>query len=1676
MAFDSTTRAKLQRLVAACRKLLTEEFDDQLQSLYGIYAKDGRVLELDKLASLDDDQRAIGALLRERIAHLQSGLTGSKTPLADAVQRVLREQAFTLLNRFAALRMAEERDLVLQCVGDGLNSKGFQVFENVASPDLGSQYERYRVFLDCLFDELSLDLGILFDRFSPFGLLFPREPKLKVFLALLNDPELKSLWREDETIGWIYQYFNDEAERKKMRKDSPAPRNSRELAVRNQFFTPRYVVEFLTDNTLGRLWHEMTCGETALRDRCRYLVSRPTEIFLKESESAPQDTPSSGAQGNSSQEVLLRTPVHIPYRPLKDPRTIRVLDPACGSMHFGLYAFDLFECIYDEAWEIAHGSDDALKSAPSFTPFVAYAAQFADKTTFLREVPRLIIEHNLHGIDIDPRAAQIAGLSLWLRAHRAWQRRGVKPAERPRITRSNLVCAEPMPGEKELLREFVEGAFPAGERPAFAFLLEKIFDCMTLAGEAGSLLRIEAEIRTAIAEARALAQRQSTLRQAGLFAGTERLEQEELNLRGLTTEEQFWEKAEERIYEALETYAEQAENGGGFQRRLFADDAAQGFAFIDLCRKRYDVVVMNPPFGAFSRGSKTYGAETFPDSAHDIFAAFVECSLGRLNERCFLGAISSRTGFFIASFADWRREILQSQVRLLCFADLGVGVMDNATVEAAAYVLERSATGMNSSEPAPYLRLLSYPDKQPHLANAINAFRENLSPTRDLFWAAQDQFALLPDAPFVYWARAQTLRKLSKWPRFEPTAAQVRKGLRTGDNYRFVRALWELPSEVFTPSIASSYSARQKEESYWVPLVLSGSSQPWFSPIIVALNWRQNGKELRQYVTKYGSPSRLIQAEDFYFRPGMSWTRRAARFIPYAIPAGCIPTGSRPMAFPDDGNEFLSLAVTASRVATEFMRFYGDWFTRPNFLEGKVKLTPWPEISEEQSALLHDYVRSECESRRRAYRGHEPFLEFLKPFALDVGDGASNVTIDWNTLLGADREVIVEAALGLSSEEASELGRDLDEALSIRNTGSHSDEEDEEDEDAELVLDVSPRSYFDALLSYAIGCAFGRWDIRYATGEREEPDLPDPFAPLPVCPPGMLQSKDGLPLSTEVGRCLRTSENYPLDAAWDGILVDDPEHILNLDHCVHVVLQLLWGGRSDEVEHKACDLLGVTSLREYFRRFSDKGFFADHLARYTKSKRKAPIYWPLSTVSGSYTIWLYYPRLTDQTLYRSVTDFVKPKLDAVTADVNRLQSKAQTCTARERDELEEVSDFQSELQDLHDELLRVAQFPWKPNLNDGVLITASPLWKLFRLPKWQKDLKACWEELAAGDYDWAHLAHSIWVDDDSRKNARGERVPSVREKCKKDRSLAIAHGLEDLCEVEAPKPKAPRRAKADAAALEREAKKEAIRDELTEALANILLGEKIPLDVTNGQTGEIIIPANRKITKTLLRKLACIHNHAEIAPSPIRNKIREIIGKFEPRLAALETTEQTELLMRPELTDLPAPRAAAPTVREAKVVSDEAPAAALIDQIDRTEVLCVIRGVFSSGGARDRETAMRDVAQALGFQRLGSHIREILSTDFLTAVRRGILVNENGQLSLGASDLRDYDRDSMKGDFLGAIGRTWTEREDAIRLFARWLGYARTGYVIEETARSLINGLIREGRLEKDGDRIRRIS
>lgn len=1418
MAFDKPTRNRLAAFVAEARRLITDEFTQQFQSLYGI--GETSLTELSQLGHLDDAGLAVAGLLRERIDYLVKTHPEDKAGLRAAVDRLAREQAFTVLNRLAAVRMAEKRGLIAESVGNGYQSKGFKVFEQVARSGLGEIYQRYRRYLFCLFDELAIDLGVLFDRRSPQGLLFPRENTMLDLLNLLNGPELEPLWQEDETIGWIYQYYNDPAERKKMREESAAPRNSRELAVRNQFFTPRYVVEFLTDNTLGRIWYEMTGGETRLKEQCRYLVRRPTEIFLGPEETAPELPEQEGL----SQEELLRQPVYIPHRALKDPRQLRMLDPACGSMHFGLYAFDLYEVIYEEAW---NRGMESLR------------ADFPERDALLREIPRLIIEHNIHGVDIDPRAVQIAGLSLWLRAQRSWQQQRMPARQRPQIRRSNIVCAEPMPGDKAMLREFIATQFTPEEQPAFTFLLERVFDRMALAGEAGSLLKIEEEISEAVREAKGLWKKGPQYKPGYLFAEAmpKKPEQLRLDLSGIS-EEGFWETAEERIYAALQIYAGQAESDS-YQRRLFADDTVQGFAFIDLCRTRYDVALMNPPFGDASLPSKSYIDETYGDTKGDVYKAFVECLHTRLIPDGYLGIISSRTGFFLSGSEDWRTRVVLRLFRPITLADLGSGVLD-AMVEVAAYVLRNlskqeshnltlslvpvlenvvrdrqdrfsipkwqsarddlkrhqaivelehlanhgyikrcigdivrytpiwhAVKKVTAPPPSVYpplvcIRALDVEDKSGTLANGVR----NPS-NRQVFVANPEHFTQLPGHSFAYWAPNSLKRIFRNYGMFETEKRRVRQGGVTGNDTKYLRAWWEVKSKDAAPN-----------DIQWVPYAKGGKFSPFFSDIPLVVRWHFSRCTFFSFTGLPHRPSEKPSSADSYFSKGLTWPLRAHRFAPVPLPSNSVFSIRGYAILCDDEKELLPLLAIGNSAVFDFIfKLALGRFGFPEFVVGILQKLPLPTISNEFANSLALNARRAWAIRREFDTIHSTSHTFHIPALLIPRSGTlTERAAVWATLVSMNETTFATLQAEIDNLVFRFYRLDANDraALTVthitESTGL-ADAETDEDDSEEIASADAPTLTAD-LLAYAIGCVFGRWDIRYATGARPAPELPDPFDPLPICPPGMLQGEDGLPLTAEAGRQLHATGDYPLDIAWDGILVVDPGHPLDLEHRLREVFTVLWGDRAEGIEQEACEILGVKSLRDYFRKPS--GFFADHLKRYSKSRRQAPIYWPLSTAKGSYTLWIYYHRLSDQTLHTALADFVDPKIKDVRAEISLLRE-----SNNNRSRLEELLDLEGELLDFQAEIERIIKLPWQPNLNDGVLITAAPLWRLFRLPKWQKDLKACWDKLEKGEYDWAHLAYSIWP-------------KRVEEVCKKDRSIAIAHGLEHLCQVEPPKPKAKR--------------------------------------------------------------------------------------------------------------------------------------------------------------------------------------------------------------------------------------------------------------------------------------------
>jgi hypothetical protein len=422
VTMDQATRNKLRNVVTQCRKLLEEAVGQELQGRFGISAharRDEVVIEDEtRMTNLSAEEHAYRRDLIDHYEHIKA-LVGKPK---DALGQLVREIAFTHLNRLCAYKMMEAREVYVggqkfrEAVSRGTNSNGFK-FYLADHPDderlfrTGQQDIAYRHFLDWLGGLLSEEIGVLFSPNDPANRLYPPQRVLDQVIALLNGDDIRpeetelreawpKIWCEDETIGWVYQYFTPKELREQARKESPAPRNSYELAFRNQFFTPRYVVEFLADNTLGRIWYEMRKGETKLRNQCRYLVRRPNEIFLNEGQEPPpnKDTSSEGL----TQDELLKRPMHIPHRPKKDPRELKILDPACGSGHFLLYCFELLLAIYEEAWD-----DSDLGPA--------LRQDFVTLDDLRKAAPGLILAKNLHGIDIDLRCTQIAALALWLR-------------------------------------------------------------------------------------------------------------------------------------------------------------------------------------------------------------------------------------------------------------------------------------------------------------------------------------------------------------------------------------------------------------------------------------------------------------------------------------------------------------------------------------------------------------------------------------------------------------------------------------------------------------------------------------------------------------------------------------------------------------------------------------------------------------------------------------------------------------------------------------------------------------------------------------------------------------------------------------------------------------------------------------------------------------------------------------------------------------------------------------------------------------------------------------------------------------------------------------------------------------------------------------------------------------
>ncbi len=437
----------LRQFTLWARELLTKETAEQLQQVYRLDAETGARLQVPKGHLLE--QCAGTKQTRARIEKLLDDETDAGLSRAEGIQKLIRETAFTHLNRFVAFKLMEARGLIASPIARGHNANGFIKWA-VSRPDQQELYERgdmpkdafgegprdraYRNFLLWQSAELSREIRVLFDPDNLPSQLFPRPGVLKELVDALNSEERKEDWLpgNEETIGWVYQYFiaNEKSAAFDRVFNKKGKFQKSDIPAATQIFTPRWIVRFLVENSLGRLWLSMH-PDSQLGQQLTYLVEFPADAATS----------------------------------MKPLREIRLLDPATGTMHFGLVAFELLARMYQE--EMANAGQPGWPDIPS----VAHQ----------NEIPGAILANNLFGIDIDFRAVQLAALVLYLKA-KALNKSAA-------ITESNLACADVAIFRGEhLTKVSKELELPAGVTRA---LFEQFRDSLEEASMMGSLVRLE---------------------------------------------------------------------------------------------------------------------------------------------------------------------------------------------------------------------------------------------------------------------------------------------------------------------------------------------------------------------------------------------------------------------------------------------------------------------------------------------------------------------------------------------------------------------------------------------------------------------------------------------------------------------------------------------------------------------------------------------------------------------------------------------------------------------------------------------------------------------------------------------------------------------------------------------------------------------------------------------------------------------------------------------------------------------------------------------------------------------------------------------------------------------------------------------------------------------------------
>ena len=782
---DKPAKEAVRELTLKLRKVLETEIEREL-GRYGIFA--GRAWidanDAPRLSAEERDRdrpRIEAAIQREREAGLDQ---------AGAVRAYIRETAYTHMNRLLGLKCMESRGLINESI--------------TTRPIYSDRSQRHRDYLDehpeshrqpgrglvamlrQAYAEVSQHIGVVFDPDSEQNVVWPRPTVLKEIIEWINALDAlevqgdgsgtenalpqsavdqrhlrsrKRVYTDDTVLGWVYQYYQEEDKKRVFSEVSKKRKkiSGYDIIPATTIYTERYMVQFLVENSLGAVWMEMYPAS----DLCR---SWP--FFVEDSNLQNED----GTRGQA------REP-----RPVSE---LTLLDPACGSGHFLLYAFDLFGQMYEVEAEMEGRPPDRA------------------------EIARQMLRHNLYGIDIDLRSVQIAALNLYMKA---CTYAGVRLDELQDggSVHMNLVCADivlrPGPEFKELLERFESD-------PLTQELIKTIWRGLENARELGSLLKVVEQVDAVIARKRA--------GEKGSF---------------WEHPDEAWDLWKRDMLDTLKEYVERAADSFDINRRMFGQEAIKGVQLLDLLTRRFDLVMTNPPYmGAGSMGPslKEYVWNNYPAGRSDLYAAFIERLLGFVCQDGYLAMITQQTFMFIKSFECLRRHIIRSS-RIRSVAHLGPHAFQDIggeKVNTVMFVL--CSQGPGAETLGVYLRAVDRTDKASFLLRLCQVDRpRDEVQVSDRYLVAQSELKEIPGWPINYWV-GRSLRKPFQVFTSLASHALTAVGLSTANNERFIRFWWEIGFDHL--------------DRGWKEHLHGGETVKWYGNLDHVIYWAEDGQSVKQ--------------------------------------------------------------------------------------------------------------------------------------------------------------------------------------------------------------------------------------------------------------------------------------------------------------------------------------------------------------------------------------------------------------------------------------------------------------------------------------------------------------------------------------------------------------------------------------------------------------------------------------------------------------------------------------------------------------------------------------------------------------------------------------------------------------------------------------------------------------